>query len=40
MGQMLFQLPASLADESLRQELERASVTGGQDNMPYPPKRP
>jgi len=33
---MLFQLPASLVDASLRQELERASVTGGQDNMPYP----
>ena len=33
---MLFQLPTSLADDSLRQELERASVTGGQDNMPYP----
>jgi hypothetical protein len=33
---MLFQLPPTFADESLRQELERASVTGGQDNMPYP----
>jgi len=36
MGVMTFQLPVSLADASLRQELERASVTGGQDNMPYP----
>ena len=36
MGAMNFQLPPSLADPALRQELERASVTGGQDNMPYP----
>lgn len=36
MGIMIFQLPAMLADESVRQELERSSVTGGQDNMPYP----
>lgn len=36
MGVMIFQLPAGLTDESLRRELERASVTGGQDNMPYP----
>jgi Glycosyl hydrolase family 10 len=35
MGTMIFQLPSGLAD-GLRQELERASVTGGQDNMPYP----
>ncbi len=35
MGVMNFQIPASLADAALRQELERASVTGGQDNMPY-----
>jgi hypothetical protein len=34
MGAMTFLLPASLA-EAHRQELERASVTGGQDNMPY-----
>jgi Glycosyl hydrolase family 10 len=33
---MIFQLPSALADETLRQELERSSVTGGQDNMPYP----
>jgi Glycosyl hydrolase family 10 len=32
---MIFQLPPLLADD-VRQELERASVTGGQDNMPYP----
>jgi hypothetical protein len=32
---MIFQLPPTLADD-LRPELERASVTGGQDNMPYP----
>jgi hypothetical protein len=31
---MIFQIPAWLADDA-RQELERASVTGGQDNMPY-----
>src|ERR1017187_7262640 len=36
MGIMIFQLPAVLADETIRQELERSSVTGGQDNMPYP----
>jgi Glycosyl hydrolase family 10 len=36
MGTMIFQLPAALADEKIRQELERSSVTGGQDNMPYP----
>ncbi len=36
MGTMIFQLPAPLADETSRQELERSSVTGGQDNMPYP----
>src|SRR5450631_3090722 len=36
MGIMIFQLPSALADESMRQELERSSVTGGQDNMPYP----
>ncbi len=33
MGLMTFQIPVSLADAA-RQELERASVTGGQDNMP------
>ncbi len=33
---MIFQLPSALADDSIRQELERSSVTGGQDNMPYP----
>src|ERR1051325_1514600 len=33
---MIFQLPSGLTDESLRQELERSSVAGGQDNMPYP----
>jgi hypothetical protein len=31
---MIFQIPAWLAEDA-RQELERASVTGGQDNMPY-----
>ena len=36
MGIMIFQLPSALADESMRRELERSSVTGGQDNMPYP----
>jgi hypothetical protein len=36
MGVMIFQLPAALADDTIRQELERSSVTGGQDNMPYP----
>jgi hypothetical protein len=36
MGTMIFQLPASLADETCRQELERSCVTGGQDNMPFP----
>ena len=33
---MTFQLPQSLADETFRQELQRSSVAGGQDNMPYP----
>jgi hypothetical protein len=33
---MIFQLPPALADAAMRQELERSSVTGGQDNMPYP----
>ncbi len=32
---MIFHLPPLLVDE-MRQDLERASVTGGQDNMPYP----
>jgi len=36
MGVMIFQLPANLADEQARHDLERSSVTGGQDNMPYP----
>src|SRR5262245_53463264 len=36
MGTMIFQLPAPLADEASRQELERSCVTGGQDNMPFP----
>jgi glycosyl hydrolase family 10 len=36
MGTMIFQLPVPLADETCRQELERSSVTGGQDNMPFP----
>ena len=27
---------AAKADETARQELERSSVTGGQDNMPFP----
>jgi hypothetical protein len=36
MGTIIFQLPPALADEALRRELERSSVTGGQDNMPYP----
>lgn len=36
MGVMIFQLPPQLAgDDPLRQDLERASVAGGQDNMPY-----
>src|ERR1019366_3669515 len=35
-GNMIFQLPSALADETIRHELERSSVTGGQDNMPYP----
>src|SRR5690349_1478523 len=35
MGVMTFQLPADLAAaDPLRQDLERASVAGGQDNMP------
>lgn len=33
---MIFQLPRTFADETFRQELQRASVAGGQDNMPYP----
>src|SRR4051812_40573218 len=37
MGAMLFQLPPQLAaQDPLRQDLERSSVSGGQDNMPYP----
>jgi Glycosyl hydrolase family 10 len=36
MGAMIFQLPRTIADEAFRHELQRASVTGGQDNMPYP----
>src|SRR5262245_60180759 len=35
MGTMQFQLPPSLPDDVLA-ELERASVAGGQDCMPYP----
>jgi Glycosyl hydrolase family 10 len=35
MGAMSFRLPANLSAESLR-ELERASVGGGPDNMPWP----
>lgn len=35
MGTMLFQLPPNLAEDALA-ELERASVAGGQDCMPYP----
>jgi hypothetical protein len=35
MGTMQFNLPADLAAD-LRDELERASVAGGQDGMPYP----
>ncbi len=35
MGKLILQLPDDLA-ESARQDLERSSVTGGQDNMPYP----
>ena len=38
MGVMIFQLPPTLADETFRQELQRASVAGGQDNMPYRPR--
>ena len=34
MGMMIFQLPANLSGEAL-DELERASVAGGQDHMPY-----
>lgn len=34
MGVMTFQIPAWLAEPD-RQELERACVAGGQDNMPY-----
>src|SRR5213080_4133202 len=37
MGVMIFQLPPQLAvADPLRQDLERSSVAGGQDNMPYP----
>jgi hypothetical protein len=35
MGTMSFRLPAGLSAESL-QELERAAVAGGPDNMPWP----
>ena len=35
MGTMIFQLPPTLP-EDVRAELERASVAGGQDCMPYP----
>jgi hypothetical protein len=35
MGTMIFDLPAELPAEA-REELERASVAGGQDGMPYP----
>ncbi|MCI0684965.1 MAG: endo-1,4-beta-xylanase [Gemmataceae bacterium] len=35
MGTMLFQLPPNLPEDA-RAELERASVAGGQDCMPYP----
>lgn len=35
MGTMIFQLPTDLAGPD-REALERASVLGGQDNMPYP----
>jgi hypothetical protein len=35
MGTMNFNLPADLAAD-MRDELERASVAGGQDGMPYP----
>jgi Glycosyl hydrolase family 10 len=37
MGVMIFELPPQLAEaDPLRQDLERSSVAGGQDNMPYP----
>src|SRR6266436_5910491 len=36
MGSMIFQLPSALTDKMIRHGLERSSVTGGQDNMPYP----
>jgi hypothetical protein len=36
MGTLSFQLPALLADDPSRHELERSCVTGGQDNMPFP----
>src|SRR5687767_14373360 len=35
MGKMIFELPPDLAADA-RQELEHASVAGGQDIMPYP----
>src|SRR4051812_25731611 len=35
MGTMIFDLPPDLP-ESARDELERASVAGGQEGMPYP----
>ena len=36
MGVLYFQLPPQLAgDDPIRQDLERASVAGGQENMPY-----
>src|SRR4051794_24486271 len=35
MGTITFQLPADLPDGA-PQALERASMLGGQDNMPYP----
>ena len=35
MGSMIFDLPPDLPDDA-RRELERASVAGGQDGMPFP----
>src|SRR5688572_25224851 len=35
MGTMIFDLPPNLPETAL-EELERASVAGGQDGMPYP----
>ena len=35
MGVITFQLPADLADAAVLQELELASIAGGQDHMPY-----